>query len=130
MSAADPVIEFSRQWWSRAVEDLEAAKAARHLPTASCFHSQQAVEKAIKTLLVVQQIEFEKTHDIGELLAILSHGRTPVPNAMKGYLTSLTRFAVETRYPPEAASPQEATEALDAAEEFLLWARQQLPKEV
>ena len=129
MSMPEPVIELTRQWWSRAVEDLEAAKAARHLPTACCFHCQQAVEKAIKALLVLQQAEFGKTHDIGELLALLRHTSTPAPEAMTESLRPLTRFAVETRYPPAAASPAEAVEALGIAERFLLWARGQLPKE-
>lgn len=130
MSAPEPVVELSRQWWSRAVEDLGAAEAARHLPTACCFHCQQAVEKGIKTFLVLYQAEFEKTHDIGALVALLRQTPTPVPDDMAETLRPLTRFAVETRYPPAAASPEEAAEALDVAEKFMHWARQQAPKEM
>jgi hypothetical protein len=60
------------------------------------------------------------------LLALLSHTSTPAPESVTESLRTLTRFAVETRYPPAAATPQEAVEALDTAEKFLLWARQQL----
>jgi len=130
MSIPEPVIEFTRAWWQKAAEDLDAAKSSRHLPTACCFHCQQSVEKAIKSLLVLHQTDFERSHDIGRLLEILR--RTPVlpPEEIAEGLDELTHFAVETRYPPASASPQETKEALAKAERFLLWARQQLPEEV
>ena len=61
MSIPEPVIAFTREWWLTAVEDVEAARVSRHLPTACCFHCRQAVEKALKTLLVLHQTEFEKS---------------------------------------------------------------------
>ena len=127
MSVPDPVLELTQQWWLRAAEDLAAAKAARRQLTASCFHCQQAVEKAIKALLVLHQVEFEKTHDIGKLLAQLSQTPTPSPVAMTDGLRKLTRFAVETRYPPTAATLQDAKDALDKAEMFLVWVQSVLP---
>ncbi len=36
-----------------------------------CFEAEQAVEKAIKAVLRSRGIDFPKTHDIGELLALL-----------------------------------------------------------
>jgi HEPN domain-containing protein len=51
-----------------AEEDLIMAKSAlRHrkpLTTPSCFHSQQCAEKYLKAILVSQDIEFPKTHDL------------------------------------------------------------------
>ena len=32
-----------------------------------CFHSQQAAEKVLKCFLVMQNIDFPKTHDLNEL---------------------------------------------------------------
>ena len=130
MSIPEPVIEFTREWWLKAVEDLEAAKVSRHLPSACCFHCQQAVEKAVKTLLVLHQTDFEKSHDIGRLLEVLRCTPVSPPMEIAEGLDELSRFAVETRYPPASARPCEATEALAKAEKFLLWARQQLPKEI
>lgn len=130
MSAPDALIEFTRQWWLKAVEDLEAAKSVRHLPTTCCFHCQQAVEKAIKTIHIMHQVEFERTHDIGKLLRGLAATPTRPPESMIEPLRLLSRFAVETRYPPVAATPQEATDALEKAEKFLLWVRTALPDSV
>lgn len=36
------------------------------------FHSQQSAEKSLKAFLTFRQTEFPKTHDIGELLALVA----------------------------------------------------------
>ena len=33
-----------------------------------CFHAQQSPEKYIKAFLTYSELEFEKTHDLGELI--------------------------------------------------------------
>jgi HEPN domain-containing protein len=130
MSIPEPVIELARAWWERAAEDLEAARVARHLPTACCFHCQQAVEKAVKSLLVCHQEEFEKSHDVGLLLELLRRTPSAPPDAVAAGVDELTRFAVTTRYPPATATSAEAADALSKAERFLLWVGRQLPKEL
>ncbi len=37
----------------------------------SCFHAQQAAEKALKALLVANDIPFRKTHDLVVLVGLL-----------------------------------------------------------
>ena len=130
MPDENKVIELTRLWWKGAGEDLQVAKASRHIPFACCFHCQQAAEKAIKALLVLHQADFGKTHAIDDLLDLLRATSTPPPESKTEGLHTLTRFAVETRYPPSAATPQEAADALDQAEKFLLWARTALPDSV
>jgi HEPN domain-containing protein len=90
MSAAEPVIEITRAWWEKAAEDLEAAKLSRHLPTASSFHCQQAVEKAIKALLILHQVKFEKTHEIGRLLELLRKAPAAPPSGLTEDLDELS----------------------------------------
>lgn len=55
-------------WVEYAEEDLVMAKSAlrrnKPLTTSSCFHSQQSAEKYLKAMLVSQDIEFPKTHDL------------------------------------------------------------------
>ena len=64
MSGSDESLE----WANYAEEDLIMAKSAlRHrkpLTTASCFHSQQCAEKYFTAILVAQDVEFPKTHDL------------------------------------------------------------------
>ncbi|MBW1960508.1 MAG: HEPN domain-containing protein [Deltaproteobacteria bacterium] len=42
-----------------------------------CFHAQQCAEKYLKAFLTFKNIDFPKTHDIGELLALVSKGTRP-----------------------------------------------------
>src|SRR5712692_2125128 len=76
--------EFVREWLSKANADLLASrhllKEESKLAFVSAFHAQQAVEKALKALLVWHQIEFPKTHDIRQLLDLLT---SPEPELSK-----------------------------------------------
>jgi len=124
------ITELVSTWGARALDELEVARRAADLPFACCFHCQQAVEKAIKALLVVHQIEFRKLHDIGQLLEILRRSPTVPPAQATHDLESLTRYAVDTRYPPGQADASEAVQALRTVIPFLEWARQNLPPDV
>ena len=62
------------------------------------FHSQQAVDKYLKALLVFHQVELPKTHDIERLLYLLR----PVQPDVADVLVEaewLTPFGVDIRYP-------------------------------
>lgn len=113
------VIELCRLWWEKAGEDLQAAERLTDLPFVCCFHCQQAVEKAIKCLLVINQIDFARSHDIGMLLNLLKTAPIAPDESATEELETLTRFSVDTRYPPETATPEEAEEALRLAREFI-----------
>ena len=119
--------ELSRQWLEKATEDLEAARRLTDLPHVCSFHSQQAVEKGIKALLVLSEVDFAKTHDIDILLRQLGEQGVTPGQVDPEELAALTRFAVDTRYPPETASPKEAQDALDLAAQFVDWAETQIP---
>lgn len=113
-------LDLSRQWVQKAAEDLEAARQLQGLPTTRAFHCQQAVAKG-KALLVLCDVDFTKTHDIDVLLRQLdSMGLNP-EGVETSDLAALTRFAVDTRYPPESASDDAAGEALSIAEDFHRW---------
>ena len=61
------------------------------------FHAQQAVEKALKAVLSSAGIVFRRTHDIAELLDLLTDsGLPPPPEA--DTLDELNPYAVEARY--------------------------------
>ncbi len=112
MPVSEPVIELTKLWWRKAAEDLAVARETQDYPSASCFHSQQAVEKAIKALLTLHQIPFPKFHNIGQLLELLQHSPTPPAGVDAVGLAQLTRFAVDARYPPADATIQEARDSL------------------
>jgi len=78
------------------------------------FHAQQAAEKALKAFLVRHQIDFTRTHDLGELLRLAE----PVAPGITRKLADaerLNRHAVETRYPTGATPVSREEAARDLA---------------
>jgi HEPN domain-containing protein len=121
------VVELCRLWWEKAQHDLQAAERLTDLPAICCFHCQQSVEKALKSALILHQIDFLRTHDIGLLLDLLqATSLFPSPPNVQDLVT-LTRFAVSARYPPEEATSEEVEEALRSARALVDWMRETLP---
>jgi HEPN domain-containing protein len=83
-----------------------------------CFEAQQGAEKAVKAVLLFRRIDFPKTHDIGELLAILGQSGQAVPQNLWG-ADDLSQYAVETRYPglAEPVTRDEYRKALSLAQQ-------------
>ena len=117
----------AQEWLKHAVSDVAMARLGfasnAVLREQVCFHAQQAVEKALKGVLLHRQIRFPLTHDIQELIEIGEHENVAFP-AWAEELPALTPFAVETRYPGnwEAVSHTEVTRALDSAQLTVDWA--------
>jgi HEPN domain-containing protein len=88
-----------------------------------CFEAQQAAEKAVKAVLRFCEIDFPKTHDIGELLALVSRSAEKVPQDL-WQADELSQYAVETRYPgpAEPVTRSEYRRALAIAREVVEWA--------
>lgn len=61
------------------------------------FHAQQVVEKALKSWLSLLDVDYPRTHDLEELLALLAQHGATVPERFYG-LIDLTDFAVQFRY--------------------------------
>ncbi|OGP59307.1 MAG: hypothetical protein A2V67_15725 [Deltaproteobacteria bacterium RBG_13_61_14] len=94
--------EFTRQWIQKAENDLNAAAAllnAREpFPDIAAFHAQQTAEKFLKAFLVWHQVEYPKTHDIGELLNLVAKVDKPLADSLRE-ATVLTDYSVDVRYP-------------------------------
>ena len=89
----------------------------------ACFHAQQAAEKALKALLVANDISFRKTHDLVVLVGLLPSGPREEIDLLDTDV--LQPWAVDGRYPgdlPEA-SADEAAEALAVATAIVKIAR-------
>jgi HEPN domain-containing protein len=90
-----------------------------------CFDAQQAAEKAIKAVLIKQEVKFPYIHDLAELLTLAEQTGIKIPKSMR-MAGELSKFAVFTRYPFES-SPivgQEYKEAVKIAEAVLRWAEE------
>ena len=85
------------------------------------YHCQQAVEKALKAFLTYHDTEFEKTHDLTELVEVCFTIAIPHFDAWRGVAAILTPYAVLFRYPADVLEPEqsEAEDALAYAQAFL-----------
>lgn len=84
----------------KASNDLVAARATLATGEAFdmvCFHAQQAVEKSLKAVLALQDVEYPWRHDLGELV-ILAERFLPDIAPLEDQIINLTPFAVEARY--------------------------------
>ena len=99
-------------WLADAFAELANARSlAAHpdegtAPFASAFHAQQAVEKAIKALLVWHGVDFPPRHDLGLLLDLVPVGATVKDLNVRG----LSVYAVEQRYAAGTADPMNLIE--------------------
>jgi HEPN domain-containing protein len=109
----------ARRWLRYAVEDLDEAETLvgwpHSAPRHACFFAQQAVEKAIKAVLVFLHIDFPRVHDLDALRALVPQDwpfRDEHPR-----LGGLTEWAIEARYPGNwtDATPEDAEEAVRQA---------------
>lgn len=114
------------KWVEYAEEDLILAKSAlrrsKPLTIGSCFHSQQCAEKYFKAIMISQNIEFPKTHDL-LILNTLCTKAGIITGFMKEDLGRLSGYAVHTRYPGNQPTPEEAKDALEIARNIRKFAR-------
>ena len=119
------------EWMVHARSDMALAKRGKDdpdiLPQQVCFHAQQAVEKALKAVLLAKNVDFPLTHDIVELLDIFEGADISLPVGFSE-TAILTPYAVEARYPGfwEDISEKDVEEALQLAEMVLSWVRKQV----
>jgi HEPN domain-containing protein len=110
-------------WLADARKDLNNGRSlSRHRdedtgPSGAAFHAEQAVEKAVKALLIYHNIAFPTKHDLALLVGLLpgdlESARIPA--------AGLTVYAVEQRYVAGAGNPMELNEPVtwDEAEDAL-----------
>lgn len=135
MNEHENILKVTREWVEKAENDFVNAvntlKMEKRCPTDTvCFHAQQCVEKYLKAVLVWNRIEFAKTHNISELVALIpAMARLPFK---KEEQDRLTEYATVMRYPGdyEAIPLSEARKAVSIARRIRKAARLILPKEV
>jgi HEPN domain-containing protein len=113
-----------KSWLDRAKSSLAMSKNKfdkRIFYEDLCFQAQQAVEKALKGLLIFHNIEPEKTHNLVSLIKELSKYITVPKEISETFI--LNDYAVQTRYPGNytSVSEEEYNQAVKAAEECINW---------
>lgn len=114
----ETVLKETRDWLRQTEQDLNVAELliSQQPPVinTTAFLAQQAIEKALKTILIWLQIRFPYTHELPDLRARIPDGWTVKEEP--GDLAQVSKWVVAGRYPDQ---PQpglaEAQEALDIA---------------
>lgn len=121
-----------REWLLKADNDLTNAahtlKLGTSCPTDTvCFHAQQCVEKYLKAVLVLEGIDFPKTHDLETLLSLIpAESRPDLSDDEQG---RLTEYATTARYPGwEELSLAAARKAVAMARRVRKSVRRGLPR--
>ena len=135
MNVRPESVHLAQRWLDKAEADL---KSAEHLLTVAgewplapaCFHCQQCAEKYLKALLTFRSVPFPKSHDLLDLLHLVSQGGRL--GIAPRDVSVINRYAVETRYPGEweAITRAEAEEALGIARKVRAAVRAALPEPV
>jgi len=114
MRSREQVIwDFVHAWLKKATQDLEVSlllmKEEWEDYSTCAFHAQQTAEKFIKAYLVKHQIEFRKTHSLGELIELVEQSDDSLAAHLR-FSVWLMDFAVEFRYPGELFVAKETAE--------------------
>jgi len=127
--------ELALEWVRKAESDYLAASALFKVKPSPpfgiiCFHCQQCAEKYLKAYLTANSREFEKTHDIEDLVLICSKIDGEFERLLEKGL-HLTPYAVATRYPgfmDREMNEPKAVEALKICEEIRNFVSEKLKK--
>jgi HEPN domain-containing protein len=90
-----------------------------------CFHCQQAADKYLKALVQDLGVAVPKTHNLKDLLKLLiPHDASLAPLQRRSW--SLTRYAVDFRYPDFRTSTRQMRAAMRNAERVRVELRKRL----
>ncbi len=115
-----------RAWLDRAESSLALARMRGEGIDLEdlCYQAQQSAEKALKAVYLAKGVRFPFSHNLDLLLQGLEDLGLEIIESVEA-ASSLTRYAVETRYPAffDPVTLEEYQVALDRAEAVLTWAR-------
>jgi len=86
------------------------------------FHTQQAVEKSLKAVLALRDVELPFTHDLDGLLELCQKNGIDVPEELSG-VDRLSPYGVQLRYGASRPSELDRDQALSWAASAVEWAQ-------
>ena len=122
---------ITKEWVDKADDDIYSAelllRAGEHpMPSNSCFHSQQSVEKYLKAYLVENQVEFPRTHQLMVLVELCA-GVDVSFLEISQLVRRIEGYAVGVRYPGISIDVGAAEKALQTAGTIREFLRKKLP---
>lgn len=124
-------ISNAHKWLEYAERDIEVAKhlLKNYHPQPLeiiCFHCQQSAEKAVKSILVLNNEEVPKIHNISLLLDKISNfTNKDIDDNFYEYAEKLTPYATFSRYPQEDYIDEYMTKkAIEYGSELFNWSKE------
>jgi HEPN domain-containing protein len=120
---------ITSEWVGKAEADiatigaLRGAKPALH--DVVCFHCQQAAEKYLKAMMQESGLPVPRIHNLDQLLVLLLPVDATLRPLRRG-LKTLSRYAVEYRYPGTGANAKQVQAAVRLANRVREAIRQRL----
>lgn len=120
-----------QEWLQKAENDFRFALDAlqeSHFYEQICFLLQQSAEKYLKALIIANELQFKKIHDLGVLLETIRE-KFQTTDELKEACDLLTSFYVEARYPgfpSQTVTKEIAERAKKAAEEIAKFVKSHL----
>jgi HEPN domain-containing protein len=130
--------DVAAYWLGAGEQDLEAARElSPRLANVSCFHAQQASEKALKAVLAAVAGDTVRSHLSDKLLAEARDLGVDIPPGIIDDAQALDKFYIAPRYPDAlggsdvrtAFKPDEAAVAIERAERVIAFARSEISRE-
>lgn len=122
--------EIVKEWLKYANDDLKAGitlfkNNPDEFKAIVCFLMQQAVEKYLKTYLIFNNKEIEKTHDIAKLIEDCKNIDFDFNSLYNINANDLTDYAVATRYPSDLniITLEDEQEAISISEQVKLFVK-------
>ena len=100
--------DYLKTWIAKADNDLMIINHELQLPEPEwvtdmiCFHCRQAAEKYLKALLIYQDKEIPRTHNIEFLLTLIKES---YPEISGLDVRDISQFGVDVRYPDDFYTP-------------------------
>ena len=106
---------LTQEWIEKAEEDYNMAQLARQsscpFHNSICFHAQQCIEKYLKAWLQEANLPVPRTHNLEELLALILP-TLPAWSHWQPDFKIITDYAVDSRYPGDSATADNAQHAI------------------
>jgi len=115
---------MSKEWVKAAYDDiilLEEIKNNKHLTSIIAFHSQQAIEKSLKALLIEQEINIPKIHSLNKLF---NECKNQISLTDSQIVNKLDKLYIDSRYPGDMGLLPYGKPTIEDAKEFYTFAHE------
>lgn len=115
----------TKSWLYKAKGDMQSAELLLmgNLYDTACYHTQQAAEKFLKSILCSLDLDIVKTHNLLTVVDLLQQNSVLVEPTVLSACHAINSYSAIVRYPGYDATKEDAEEAVKEAKiiELFVW---------